>query len=79
MNFLPLGFLQNIGWFEMVVILVIVLLIFGHRLPGLGRSLGRSLTEFKSGLKEGQQEAEKKDDKPAQTAQSTENKEQKVG
>lgn len=78
MSLLPLGFLQNIGWFELVIILVIVLLIFGHRLPGLGRSLGRSINEFKTGLKDGQQEADKKDEKPAQTAQTTENKEQKV-
>jgi sec-independent protein translocase protein TatA len=79
MSFLPLGFLGNLGWPELLIILVIVLLIFGNRLPGIGRSLGRSLTEFKSGLKEGQQDAEKKDDKTVQSAQSTENKDQKAG
>jgi sec-independent protein translocase protein TatA len=79
MSVLPLGFLQNIGLPELIIILVIVLLIFGSRLPSLGRSLGRSLFEFKSGLKEGEQDAAKKDEKPAQTAQTTDSKEQKAG
>lgn len=79
MGLLPLGFLQNIGWPELLIILAIVLLIFGNRLPGIGRSLGRSLMEFKSGLKEGKEDVEKKNDKSEQTAQKTENKEQKSG
>lgn len=76
MSLLPLGFLQNLGWPELIIILLIVILIFGHRLPSVGRSLGRSLTEFKSGLKEGQEEAEKS----AQTKKpdSSDAKEQKV-
>lgn len=40
------------GW-EWIVILVAVLLLFGHRLPGMARSLGSGITEFKRGLKEG--------------------------
>lgn len=40
------------GW-EWIVILVVVLLLFGHRLPGMARSLGSGITEFKRGLKEG--------------------------
>lgn len=79
MGLLPLGFLSNIGWPELLIILAIVLLIFGNRLPGIGRSLGRSLMEFKSGLKEGKEDVEKKNDKSEQTAQKTENKEQKSG
>jgi len=47
------------GW-EWIVILVVVLLLFGHRLPGMARSLGSGITEFKRGLKEGG----KGDDKP---------------
>jgi sec-independent protein translocase protein TatA len=36
----------------MIIIGVILLLLFGHRLPGMMRSLGKGVTEFKRGLKE---------------------------
>lgn len=38
---------------EIVAVLVVVLLLFGHRLPGMARSLGSGITEFKRGLKDG--------------------------
>jgi sec-independent protein translocase protein TatA len=39
------------GPFEIVIVLVIVLLIFGpKRLPDLGRSLGRGMREFKDSV-----------------------------
>lgn len=37
------------GW-ELVVLLVLGLLIFGRRLPELGRSVGKTIVEFKKGL-----------------------------
>ena len=41
----------NIGPFELIVVLVIVLLIFGpKKLPGLGRSLGTGMREFKDSI-----------------------------
>lgn len=47
---------------EMVIILAVVLLLFGHRLPGMARSLGSGITEFKRGLKDGSSKSKAKDD-----------------
>lgn len=48
----------NIGFGEVVVVLLIALLIFGGRLPEVGRSLGKSISEFKKGLKNLREESE---------------------
>lgn len=53
-NFIP-------GGWEWIVILLVVLLLFGNRLPAMARSLGSGITEFKKGLKEG---TDKGSDKP---------------
>ncbi len=39
------------GPMELVVILIVALLLFGRRLPEVGRSLGQGLVEFKKGLR----------------------------
>jgi sec-independent protein translocase protein TatA len=36
--------------FHWLLLLVIVLLLFGNRLPSVMRSLGRGVTEFKKGI-----------------------------
>ena len=47
------------GPLELIVILAVLVLIFGRRLPDIARSVGRSLTEFKKGINEAK---ETKDD-----------------
>ncbi len=39
------------GHYEWLILLVLGLLIFGRRLPEVGRSLGRGIVEFKRGIK----------------------------
>ena len=41
------------GWIEITIILGIILLLFGKRLPGVMNSLGKSIVEFKKGANEG--------------------------
>ncbi len=38
------------GPFHWLILLFVVLLLFGNRLPSVMRSLGRGVTEFKKGL-----------------------------
>jgi sec-independent protein translocase protein TatA len=46
--------LRNIGWPEIILILVVVMLLFGAtKLPELARSIGASAKEFRKGLDEG--------------------------
>jgi sec-independent protein translocase protein TatA len=40
----------NIGFGELLLVLIVALLVFGGRLPEVGRSLGKGLVEFKKGL-----------------------------
>jgi len=41
------------GPWEAAIIAVIVLVLFGNRLPGAAKSLGQSFTAFKKGVTEG--------------------------
>ena len=50
-NMLTLGLFQNLGAWEIVMLLALGLLLFGRKLPEVGRSLGRGIVEFKKGLK----------------------------
>lgn len=56
----------GLGYQELLIILVIVLILFGaNRLPELARSLGSSVKEFKKGVTEltdQTSQAQKKDD-----------------
>ncbi len=43
--------MSNIGPFELAIVLIIALIVFGpKRLPELGRSLGRGIREFRGSL-----------------------------
>jgi sec-independent protein translocase protein TatA len=61
----------GLGYQELLIILVIVLILFGaNRLPELARSLGSSVKEFKKGVNEVQKEdtaaaAKKEEEKKA--------------
>ena len=47
--------LGNLGMPELLIILLVVLILFGGaKLPGLARAIGRSLGEFKKGREEGE-------------------------
>lgn len=54
--------LSNIGLPELLVVLVIALLLFGTRLPAVGRSLGEGIKNFKKGLNTQDDEDDKKVD-----------------
>ncbi|MGD9691684.1 MAG: twin-arginine translocase TatA/TatE family subunit [Phycisphaerales bacterium] len=60
--FLALGMPQ--GW-EWLIILAIGLLLFGRKLPEVGRSLGRGIVEFKKGIKGIEEEIEAESNPPA--------------
>ncbi len=44
------AFLPNIGVPELIVLLLLGVLLFGRKLPDIGRSLGKTVTEFKKGF-----------------------------
>lgn len=50
MNTLAFG-IGSLGTWDMLVLLLLGLLLFGKKLPEVGKSLGRGIVEFKKGLK----------------------------
>ena len=46
------------GHWEILIVLLVALLLFGHRLPGLMRSMGRGVVEFKKGVQGIEDDAE---------------------
>ncbi len=41
----------NLGPMEMMVVGVVAVMLFGRRLPEVGRSLGKGIVEFKKGIR----------------------------
>jgi sec-independent protein translocase protein TatA len=42
----------NLGPGEMMVVMIVAVILFGKRLPEVGRSLGKGIVEFKKGLRD---------------------------
>lgn len=40
----------NMGPWEILIVLGVLLLLFGKRIPGIARSLGQGIMEFKKGI-----------------------------
>jgi sec-independent protein translocase protein TatA len=40
----------NMGMWEILIVLGIMLLLFGKRIPGIARSMGQGILEFKKGI-----------------------------
>jgi sec-independent protein translocase protein TatA len=56
-----LAFIGNLGPLEWTVILIIALLLFGRRLPEVGKSFGQGIREFKKGLKDVEEDVKRDD------------------
>jgi sec-independent protein translocase protein TatA len=62
-----LAFFSLPGGTEWIVILIIGLLLFGRRLPEVGKSIGQGIKEFKKGLKETEDDV-KRPEEPSRRA-----------
>jgi sec-independent protein translocase protein TatA len=56
------------GPLELGIILVVMLLLFGGRLPNVMRNMGRGITEFKRGIKDTKDDLQKTIDKEDSTS-----------
>ena len=64
---IPLAFFGGIGWPEILIILLVILLLFGGRkLPELARGLGKGLREFKDAVSGAKDELERATDLDAE-------------
>lgn len=54
----------GIGQTELIILCVIILILFGHRLPSVMFSLGKGIKDFKHGLNTQEEEPVAVTDKP---------------
>ena len=67
----------NLGFPEMVVILVIALLVFGPgKMPEIGKSLGKGIAEFKKAFAKGEAGSDEKESSNAEQPPHDESKRQ---
>src|SRR5215211_6532571 len=45
------GFIGTLGTGEIIILLIVGVLLFGRKLPEVGRYLGKGIVEFKKGIK----------------------------
>ncbi len=64
---MPVAQFGPFGFPELLVFALVMLLLFGHRLPGIMRSLGRGVIEFKRGIR-----GEPSGDDPAESQRDVE-------
>ncbi|MBC8285816.1 MAG: twin-arginine translocase TatA/TatE family subunit [Nitrospinae bacterium] len=68
--------MMGIGFPELMIILVIIMIIFGAgKLPEIGSAFGRSIKNFKSSMKEAQEDDEKAEVEEGQQTAIEEGKE----
>lgn len=79
-----LAFFGPIGWPELLILAFLGLLIFGKRLPEVGKSAGQFIVSFKKGLKDTEREVDeaveaepkKLDNETTKTASTSKNEQQ---
>jgi len=63
--------MPNLGWQELILIFLVVLLLFGaKRLPEMGKALGKGIREFKNAMREIEKDIDK-DEEPPKKIEST--------
>ena len=67
----PLALIGPLGHWEIGAILVIAVLLFGRRLPDVGRNVGKAIIEFKRGVKGITDEIDQESSKPGGPGQSS--------
>jgi sec-independent protein translocase protein TatA len=64
-------------WQELLIIGLVAVLLFGRRLPEVGRNLGRALVEFKKGLRGVKDEVDETIDEATDTVSKSESDDEK--
>ena len=65
-----LGFVGPIGWQELLIVLVLVLIVFGPRkLPEIAEAFGKSINKFKSATRDATDDVKRELDDARRTVQ----------